>query len=83
MSFFRNGLAELLWFLFYNRLHFKFLKSKKILKIFVFLILLILVGVILTGERSNGLKADWSLIFVSIIDYVKLRSKILIFRPFL
>ncbi len=58
-----------------------FLKSKKILKIFgLFLILLILVGVILTGERSNGLKALIGLlIFVSIIDYVKLRSKILIF----
>ena len=35
-----------------------FLKSKKIFKIFGFLIILLcLVGIILTGERSNGLKA--------------------------
>ena len=58
-----------------------FLKSHKILKIFGFLlILLILVGVILTGERSNGLKALIGfLVFISIIDYVKLRSKIIVF----
>tara|TARA_E500000178_G_scaffold16919_2_gene16155 strand:+ start:12155 stop:13423 length:1269 start_codon:yes stop_codon:yes gene_type:complete len=58
-----------------------FLKSKKILKIFGFLlILLCLAGVILTGERSNGLKALIGfLIFISIIDYVKLKGKILIF----
>ena len=58
-----------------------FLKSRKILKTFGFLlILLCLAGVILTGERSNGLKALIGfLIFISIIDYVKLKGKILIF----
>ena len=57
-----------------------FLKSQKIFKIFGFLlILLTLVGVMLTGERSNGLKALIGLIvFISIIDYVKFRNKILI-----
>ena len=58
-----------------------FLKSQKILKIFGFLIILLsLVGIILTGERSNGLKALIGFsIFISIIDYLKLRNKILIF----
>ena len=57
------------------------LKSKKILKILGFtIILLSLIGIILTGERSNALKALIGfLIFISIIDYVKLKSKILIF----
>ncbi len=57
-----------------------FLKSQKILKTFGFLlILLTLVGVMLTGERSNGLKALTGLIiFISIIDYVKFKNKILI-----
>ena len=57
-----------------------FLKSQKILKIFgLLLILLILVGVMVTGERSNGLKALIGLIiFISIIDYVKFKNKILI-----
>ena len=57
-----------------------FLKSKNILKIFGFLlILLTLVGVMLTGERSNGLKALIGLIvFIFIIDYVKFKNKILI-----
>ena len=57
------------------------LKSKKILKILGFtIVLLSLLGIILTGERSNALKALIGfLIFISIIDYVKLKSKILIF----
>ncbi len=57
-----------------------FLKSRNILKIFGFLIMLIsLVGVMLTGERSNGIKVLIGfLIFISLIDYVKLRNKILI-----
>ena len=57
-----------------------YLKSQKVLKTFGFLIILLcLIGVTLTGERSNGLKALIGfLIFISIIDYVKLRSKILI-----
>ena len=60
---------------------FNLLKSQKNLKIFGFLILaLCLFGVILTGERSNGLKALIGfVIFISMIDYVKLRSKIIIF----
>jgi len=60
---------------------FNFLKSQKNLKIFGFLILLLcLFGVILTGERSNGLKAIIGfIIFISMIDYVKFRSKIIIF----
>ena len=58
-----------------------FLKSKKILKLFGFLIIFFcLVGVMVTGERSNGLKALIGFsIFISIIDYVKLRDKILVF----
>ena len=58
-----------------------FLKSQKILKIFGFLIILFsLVGIIFTGERSNSLKALIGfLIFISLIDYVKLKSKLLIF----
>ena len=57
-----------------------FLKSQNILKIFGFLLILFtLVGVMLTGERSNGLKALIGLIvFISIIDYVKFKNKILI-----
>ena len=39
---------------------FNYLKSQKSLKIFGILIaLLCLVGIMLTGERSNGLKANW------------------------
>ena len=59
----------------------KFLKSPKILNILGFLIVLFcLFGIILTGERSNGLKAFLGfLIFISIIDYVDLKKKILIF----
>ena len=58
-----------------------FLKSKKILKLLGFLIIFFcLVGVMFTGERSNGLKALIGFsIFISIIDYVKLRDKILVF----
>ena len=54
-----------------------YLKPKKILKIFGFFIVFIsLVGIILTGERSNGLKALIGfLIFISIIDYVELKIK--------
>ena len=57
------------------------LKSQKVPQIIgLLLILPILAGVILTGERSNGLKALIGLIiFISIIDYVKLKGKILIF----
>jgi len=57
-----------------------FLKFKKSLKIIGFLIILLcLIGIMITGERSNGLKALIGLlIFISIIDYVKLRSKIMI-----
>ena len=60
---------------------FNFLKSQKNLKIFGFLVLVLsLFGIILTGERSNGLKALIGfIIFISMIDYVKLRSKIIIF----
>ena len=56
-----------------------FLKSNRILKLFGFLIILFcLIGIILTGERSNGLKALIGfLIFILIIDYVKLKEKIL------
>ena len=58
-----------------------YLKRKKILKIFSFFIVFIsLVGIILTGERSNALKVLIGfLIFISIIDYVELKNKILIF----
>ncbi len=58
-----------------------FLKSKKIFKLLGFLIIFFcLVGVMVTGERSNGLKALIGFsIFISIIDYVKLRDKILVF----
>ena len=57
-----------------------FLKSGNVQKIFGFLIIfLCLVGVMLTGERSNGIKILIGFsIFMFMIDYVKLRSKILI-----
>ena len=57
------------------------LKSQKIPKIFGFLlILLCLVGVIITGERSNSLKfLIGSLIFISLIDFITFKRKILIF----
>ena len=56
-----------------------FLKLNRIFKLFGFLIILFcLIGIILTGERSNGLKALIGfLIFILIIDYVKLKEKIL------
>ena len=59
-------------------------KSPKILKLIGFMIILFcLVGIMLTGERSNGLKALIGIvIFFSIIDYIKLKQKILIFIVF-
>ena len=61
-----------------------FFKSKKFLKIFGFLVILFcLVGIMLTGERSNSLKALIGIvIFISVIDYIKLKQKILIFIAF-
>ena len=60
---------------------FNFLETKKKFKIIGFiLILFCLAGIILTGERSNGLKALIGfLIFVSITDFVKLKTKIIFF----
>ncbi len=57
-----------------------YLKFKKIFKILGFLIILsCLFGIILTGERSNSLKALIGFtVFISIVDYVNLRSKITI-----
>ena len=62
-----------------------FLKSPKILKIFGFIIILVcLIGIMVTGERSNGLKALIGLlIFVSIIDYVNLKNRIFVFLAIL
>ena len=59
-------------------------KSPKILKLIGFMIILFcLVGIMLTGERSNGLKALIGIvIFFSIIDYIKFKQKILIFIVF-
>ena len=56
-----------------------FLKSKNKLKVLGFIIILFcLVGVMLTGERSNGFKALIGFsIFILAIDYVKLKNKIL------
>ena len=85
ISFFRTEPivgAYLLGFCFIVSGHIlNYLKPKKILKIFGFFIVFIsLVGIILTGERSNGLKALIGfLFFISIIDYVELKNKILIF----
>ena len=58
-----------------------FFKSKKILKVLGFIIILFcIVGIMLTGERSNSLKALIGfVVFISIIDYFKLKQKILIF----
>ena len=58
-----------------------FFKSKKISKILGFLIILFcLIGIMLTGERSNSLKALFGImIFISMTDYVKLKQKVLIF----
>ena len=57
-----------------------FLKSKNKLKVLGFIIILFcLVGVMLTGERSNGFKALIGFsIFILAIDYVKLKNKILV-----
>ncbi len=62
-----------------------FFRSQKNFKILGFIIILFcLVGIMLTGERSNGLKALIGfLIFITIIDYVRLRNKILILFGFL
>ncbi len=61
------------------------LKSQKNLKILGFVIILFcLIGIMLTGERSNGLKALMGfLVFITIIDYVRLKNKILILFGFL
>jgi len=58
-----------------------FKSKKKVLKVLgLIIILFCLVGIMLTGERSNSLKALIGIaIFISIIDYVKLKQKILIF----
>ena len=58
-----------------------FLKSSKKLKILGFIIILVcLAGIMLTGERSNGLKALIGLlIFISFIDYVKLKNRLFVF----
>ena len=57
-----------------------FLKSKNKLKTLGFVIILFcLVGIMLTGERSNGFKALIGFsIFILVIDYVKLKNKILV-----
>ncbi len=61
-----------------------FLKSKTALKLIgLVIILFCLIGIMLTGERSNGLKALMGfLLFISVIDYVKFKSKILILVGF-
>ena len=58
-----------------------FLKSSKKLKILGFIIILVcLAGIMVTGERSNGLKALIGLlIFISIIDYVNLKNRLFVF----
>ncbi len=58
-----------------------FFKTKKKYKALGLLIILFcLIGIMLTGERSNSLKALIGIIiFISMIDYVKLKQKILIF----
>ena len=62
-----------------------FLKPKNKLKSLGFIIILFcLVGIMLTGERSNGFKALIGFsIFILAIDYVKLRNKILVSIIFL
>ncbi len=61
-----------------------FFGKKKSFKIFgLIIILLCLVGVILTGERSNSLKALFGLlIFISFIDFLKFKTKIIFFLTF-
>ena len=58
-----------------------FFKSKKISKVLgLIIILFCIVGIMLTGERSNSLKALIGfVVFISIIDYFKFKQKILIF----
>ena len=62
-----------------------FLKSQKIFKIFGFIIILVcLTGIMVTGERSNGLKALIGLlIFISIIDYVNWKKRLFVFLAIL
>ena len=57
-----------------------FLKSSKKLKILGFIIILVcLAGIMVTGERSNGLKALIGLlIFISIIDFVNLKNRLFV-----
>ena len=58
-----------------------FLRSSKKLKVLGFIIILFcLVGIMVTGERSNGFKALIGLlIFISIIDYIKLKNRLFVF----
>ncbi len=54
-------------------------------KIFSFLIIsFFFIGILITGERSNSLKVTLGLfIFILIIDYIKFRTKFLIFGIFI
>ncbi len=60
-------------------------KKKRYSKILSFLIIsFFLVGILITGERSNSLKVISGLfIFILIIDYIKFRTKFLILGLFL
>ena len=52
--------------------------------IFLIIILSFFISVLLTGERSNTIKALMSLVvFISIIDIIKLKTKLLIFLLYL
>ncbi len=64
---------------------FSSLKKNDNSKLFSFLIVsFFFIGILITGERSNSLKVITGFfIFISIIDYIKLRTKFLIFGIFL
>ena len=58
---------------------FGFLKDKKRGFIFIFLISIFLISIVLTGERSNTVKIIFgAVLFVLIIDIIKLKTKVLI-----
>jgi len=60
-------------------------KKKNLSKIYAFLIItLLIVGVVLTGERSNSIKVFLGFfIFIFLIDYVNLKVKLLILTAFI
>ena len=62
-------------------IYFSINKNKKKLHLpLILLLLYLLFSILVTGERSNSLKALFGMVlFLSLIDFIKLKSKIIIF----